>query len=99
MASVTEAAVSTGVDVLALDSNGSSPSKITESSKEPKEPTTTTPKRTGRSKYRHIAAYHSQSRNSCLSRDSTWNPSFIGFRNLVVIVLSELTQCFAQAFC
>ncbi|OKL60958.1 hypothetical protein UA08_03663 [Talaromyces atroroseus] len=42
---------------------------------------------TTRSKYRHFAAYHSRIRPSCLSRDSTTNPSFIGFRNLMVIVL------------
>jgi diacylglycerol O-acyltransferase 1 len=45
-----------------------------------------------RSKYRHFAAYHSKSRPSCLSRDSTTNPSFIGFRNLMVIVLSEFNS-------
>ncbi|CRG90500.1 hypothetical protein PISL3812_07544 [Talaromyces islandicus] len=84
MASVTEAAISTGVAVPALNSKTPGPSKITESSKEP---TGTALGSNGRSKYRHIAAYHSESRNSCLSRDSTWNPSFIGFRNLMVIVL------------
>ncbi|KKA18953.1 Diacylglycerol O-acyltransferase [Rasamsonia emersonii CBS 393.64] len=52
-------------------------------------PNTTAPaqKTKERSKYRHIAAYHSEIRHSCLSRDSTANPSFIGFRNLMVIVL------------
>ncbi|KAL1977294.1 hypothetical protein VTN31DRAFT_153 [Thermomyces dupontii] len=40
-----------------------------------------------RSRYRHVAAYHSESRASCLSRDSTASPSFLGFRNLMVIVL------------
>ncbi|BDD63116.1 hypothetical protein MAP00_008056 [Monascus purpureus] len=44
----------------------------------------TTPKR---SKYRHFAAYHSQLRHSCLSRDCSTVPSFLGFRNLMVIVL------------
>ncbi|KND87998.1 Diacylglycerol O-acyltransferase 1 [Tolypocladium ophioglossoides CBS 100239] len=38
-------------------------------------------------KYRHVAAVHSQSRPSCLSHDSPAAPSFIGFRNLMVIVL------------
>ncbi|KHN99671.1 diacylglycerol acyltransferase DGAT2 [Metarhizium album ARSEF 1941] len=38
-------------------------------------------------KYRHVAAVHSKSRPSCLSHDSDAAPSFIGFRNLMVIVL------------
>ncbi|KAL1967869.1 hypothetical protein VTN77DRAFT_2558 [Rasamsonia byssochlamydoides] len=50
-------------------------------------PNATTRKTKERSKYRHIAAYHSEIRHSCLSRDSAANPSFIGFRNLMVIVL------------
>lgn len=39
-------------------------------------------------KYRHVAAVHSRSRTSCLSHDSDVAPSFLGFRNLMVIVLS-----------
>ncbi|KAI0007833.1 MBOAT, membrane-bound O-acyltransferase family-domain-containing protein [Xylariaceae sp. FL0662B] len=38
-------------------------------------------------KYRHITAVHSQSRPSTLSHDAGVTPSFIGFRNLMVIVL------------
>jgi len=38
-------------------------------------------------KYRHIAAVHSKPRTSCLSHDSEIAPSFLGFRNLMVIVL------------
>ena len=44
----------------------------------------------GRVKYRHVAAVHSRSRKSCLSSDSDQSPSFLGFRNLMVIVLSKL---------
>lgn len=40
-------------------------------------------------KYRHVAAVHSRSRTSCLSSDSDTTPSFLGFRNLMVIVLSK----------
>ncbi|KAL2201419.1 MBOAT, membrane-bound O-acyltransferase family-domain-containing protein [Corynascus similis CBS 632.67] len=40
-----------------------------------------------RDKYRHVHAVHSKSRPSCLSHDTTETPSFIGFRNLMVIVL------------
>lgn len=42
-----------------------------------------------RSKYRHVEAVHSQSRPSCLSHDTTESPSFLGFRNLMVIVLGK----------
>lgn len=38
-------------------------------------------------KYRHIAAVHSRPRTSCLSHESEASPSFLGFRNLMVIVL------------
>ncbi|KAI0180171.1 MBOAT, membrane-bound O-acyltransferase family-domain-containing protein [Hypoxylon sp. FL1284] len=38
-------------------------------------------------KYRHVSAVHSQSRPSTLSHDATAPPSFLGFRNLMVIVL------------
>ncbi|KKK18159.1 hypothetical protein ARAM_004527 [Aspergillus rambellii] len=40
-----------------------------------------------RAKYRHVIACHSEVRHSCLSRDSNDVPSFIGFRNLMVVVL------------
>ncbi|KAI5465505.1 MBOAT, membrane-bound O-acyltransferase family-domain-containing protein [Mariannaea sp. PMI_226] len=38
-------------------------------------------------KYRHVAAVHLKTRPSCLSHDSDAAPSFLGFRNLMVIVL------------
>lgn len=38
-------------------------------------------------KYRHVAAVHTEPKTSCLSHDSTISPSFVGFRNLMVIVL------------
>lgn len=38
-------------------------------------------------KYRHIAALHSKTRPSTLSHDATETPSFLGFRNLGLIVL------------
>lgn len=41
-------------------------------------------------KYRHIVAVHSKQRASCLSHDSEAAPSFLGFRNLMVIVLGKL---------
>lgn len=41
-------------------------------------------------KYRHTVAVHSITRPSTLSHDAAETPSFIGFRNLGLIVLSRL---------
>ncbi|KAH7076034.1 MBOAT, membrane-bound O-acyltransferase family-domain-containing protein [Paraphoma chrysanthemicola] len=38
-------------------------------------------------KYRHVFATHSVQRTSCLDPDSEESPSFIGFRNLMILVL------------
>ncbi|KAF2002406.1 hypothetical protein P154DRAFT_520899 [Amniculicola lignicola CBS 123094] len=38
-------------------------------------------------KYRHVFATHSTSRSSPLSQDAEKSPSFVGFRNLMVLVL------------
>jgi diacylglycerol O-acyltransferase-1 len=46
-------------------------------------------RRAFRNKYRHVHAVHSQSKPSCLSHDTTETPSFLGFRNLMVIVLGR----------
>ncbi len=46
-------------------------------------------RRAFRNKYRHVQAIHSQSKPSCLSHDTTETPSFIGFRNLMAIVLGK----------
>lgn len=40
--------------------------------------------------YKHAFAVHSMPRTSTLSHDSADTPSFIGFRNLMVLVLSRL---------
>jgi diacylglycerol O-acyltransferase-1 len=40
-----------------------------------------------RSKYRHVAAYHSKLQHSSLSREADVLPNFLGFRNLMVLVL------------
>lgn len=41
-------------------------------------------------KYKHVFAIHSKPKTSCLSHESVEAPSFLGFRNLMVLVLSEL---------
>ena len=50
-------------------------------------------------KYRHVAAVHSKLRTSCLSHDSTSAPSFLGFRNLMVLVLSMFAEGESSEFC
>ena len=40
-----------------------------------------------RSKYRHVAALHQDTRPSCLSHESKETPSFLGFRNLMVLTI------------
>ncbi|KAG9788030.1 Diacylglycerol O-acyltransferase 1 [Exophiala dermatitidis] len=40
-----------------------------------------------RPKYRHVAALHTKVRPSCLSHEATETPSFIGFRNLMVLTI------------
>jgi diacylglycerol O-acyltransferase-1 len=42
------------------------------------------------SKYRHVFATHSETRITCLSHESESMPSFVGFRNLMILVLSML---------
>ncbi|KAJ2906855.1 hypothetical protein MKZ38_010353 [Zalerion maritima] len=53
-----------------------------------------------RSKYAHITAVHSEAQPSCLSHDSTAAPSFIGFRNLmgIVLVASNLRLMIENAY-
>jgi diacylglycerol O-acyltransferase-1 len=50
--------------------------------------TNDTTKRARDTKYRHVFATHSSSRTSCLSQDADKVPSFVGFRNLMILVLS-----------
>lgn len=40
-----------------------------------------------KTKYRHVFATHSQSRMSCLTHGAPMTPSFVGFRNLMILVL------------
>ncbi len=62
-------------------SNGSSPSENGSNHRAMKKTAT----------YRHVVAIHSKVQHSCLSRDSTQATSFIGFRNLTIVVLGKVT--------
>jgi diacylglycerol O-acyltransferase-1 len=48
-------------------------------------------------KYRHVAAVHSVAQTSCLSHDAEAIPSFVGFRNLMVIVLGMYANITKEA--
>jgi diacylglycerol O-acyltransferase-1 len=50
--------------------------------------TASTSRRSKDTKYRHVFATHSLARTSCLDQDSEDSPSFVGFRNLMILVLS-----------
>lgn len=51
-----------------------------------------------RSKYRHVEALHKTSRPSVLSHDSEQAPSFLGFRNLMVLTISKSPSVQAQMY-
>lgn len=58
-----------------------------------------TPKSTKfRSKYKHVEAAHRTSRPSVLSHDSKEVPSFLGFRNLMVLTISEYSRLDASSW-
>lgn len=52
-------------------------------------------------RYRHVEAVHSTLRNSCLSQDCDISPNFLGFRNLMVLVLGKWRSTieFSEASC
>ncbi|EEA25986.1 hypothetical protein TMatcc_005757 [Talaromyces marneffei ATCC 18224] len=89
MPTMTQATVSTSVDVpgTPIHAQGSTRKPIKTVSPPSQDVSSTPSEKKRASKYRHVAAYHSSLRASPLSTDSTVNPSFIGFRNLMVIVL------------
>lgn len=89
MAAVVDSAVTSGHDVQLSDPKSIHQETQNGSGAAPgKSPVPRAQK--ARSKYRHIAAYHSKIQHSCLSRESEVTPSFVGFRNLMVIVLGTL---------
>jgi diacylglycerol O-acyltransferase 1 len=84
-----DAAISSGVEATARAVNRATPDPPP-----PVEGNTDTKelKRALLRKYRHTAAVHSKVRPSTLSHDASQTPSFIGFRNLGLIVLSKLVS-------
>lgn len=82
-------------------SNGSlTQRKLTQPEVEPQNGANTSARRQwSNKKYRHVAAVHSKTRASALSHDSEVTPSFLGFRNLMVIVLGMLTVVLRGGVC
>ncbi|KAF2477603.1 uncharacterized protein BDR25DRAFT_299489 [Lindgomyces ingoldianus] len=80
MATLVNTAIATSTDVpninLRAMYNGESTQPVPSSRKQMRD-----------SKYRHVFATHSVGRNSCLSQDAEKTPNFVGFRNLMVLVL------------
>ena len=85
------------------DIANSNSTPLVNSSQEPSQPIVSArSKMPASSKYRHVAAVHSRARASCLSHDSDVSPSFLGFRNLMVLVLgkrSALTDWSTKKIC
>ena len=63
------------------ESNASKPIEVNGDIQFPKSSKSPSPK------YLHVNAVHSKNRASCLSHDTHASPSFLGFRNLMVLVL------------
>ena len=74
------------MDTTAL-ANGSTNANTPVDDKNKTPPNGIGPKDKPSGKYRHVAAVHARQRMSCLSHDTEQSPSFLGFRNLMVIVL------------
>lgn len=87
MATLTQMASTSSIDVPDA-SRALYRGKAPEQDPQPKGKTST--QRIRDTKYRHVFATHSVSRTSCLSQDAEESPSFVGFRNLMVLVLSAL---------
>ncbi|USP77461.1 hypothetical protein yc1106_04735 [Curvularia clavata] len=96
MATITEMASSSAIDL--SPGSHSTPAPV-HRGKEATAPTTngsTTTTNTTRlardTKYRHVFATHSLTRTSCLSHDADKSPSFVGFRNLMILVLRPVVS-------
>ncbi|ERF68628.1 hypothetical protein EPUS_07189 [Endocarpon pusillum Z07020] len=89
MPDTTHTAVTTAVELLGESTsktNGtlrSTPKQQTLKPSEPAELGSGKPKK----KYRHVAALHWKNQPSCISHEAAVSPSFLGFRNLLVLVV------------
>lgn len=90
--------IETAAEPVARRPNGSGADSGAASKPNGKTDATSQLRRSLRKKYRHVAAVHSESRPSCLSHDASATPSFLGFRNLMVIMLGESCSQTANVF-
>ena len=92
MATITEMATSSAIDLSPASHSTNAPVQRAKEATAPATNATTTHGSTTRlardTKYRHVFATHSLTRTSCLSQDADKSPSFVGFRNLMILVLS-----------
>lgn len=85
--SASQTAVTSGIEIAAALSQVNGVVKeVSEVKNAPAVPPPARPKQ--RSKYRHVAALHFKQQPSCLSHESEATPSFLGFRNLMVLTIS-----------
>ena len=92
MADSTHAVVTTAVDLLgagASNLDGSLRAVPRQKASSPSNQFQQEPQKL-KKKYRHVAALHSKSQSSCLSREANVSPSFLGLRNLTVLVLTVM---------
>lgn len=90
MATLTQAS-STGIDSPAAKSTTYRGNSLQQNGSDSRQANGSAHRRTRSkdSKYRHVFATHSEARTACLSHDAEDTPSFVGFRNLMILVLSE----------
>ncbi|KAF2191495.1 hypothetical protein K469DRAFT_656439 [Zopfia rhizophila CBS 207.26] len=81
MATLTDTAISTSTDIPNTNLSAQYNGKV----KEPM--SNSAAKRSSDSKFRHVFSTHSTQRNSCLSNDAEETPTFVGFRNLMILLL------------
>ena len=83
------ATITTATDSSAAPANGHAPESISGNGGPPKALRRENRKieRNAPKKYKHTFAVHAESRTSCLSHESDAAPSFLGFRNLMGLVL------------
>lgn len=90
MATLVHTATTSGTDIApstlsAMPSNGNTPEQTVNSST----------RSTRKIKHCHVFATHSQQRTSCLTQGAE-TPSFLGFRNLMILVLSAHSSLATQ---
>ncbi|KAJ4355696.1 uncharacterized protein N0V89_003716 [Didymosphaeria variabile] len=85
MATIVNTATSTAME--RSDGTHSAMPSLSYNGKTTEQTVNSSPQKMKKTKYRHVFATHSQSRQSCLTHGAPQSPSFVGFRNLMILVL------------